>query len=369
MTKLPLPIRVSRVYPAIALVFACSTTAFGYAWGSSQIELLSLSHTYDVRDESLRGQVQALTHTQKETSAQLVTQRAQVTQTAAQLATLKVQLTQQTTELDQKRTALASAQNQLSANATELEQLRSRPPLFSFANSSSQTDVETKQANVKELVTNAYTYIQDLYGKPYLLNSITITFVDQYQIAGSAGEILISNGPKGISIDIHLKDFNKYDFQDSNTVIHEMIHGFHGVAVFQTSAIEEGMTVAATDAVMSKMTAEHILPDFGHLYLDTDAATYATLNRTLRVPASNELLYASANVSDLYQMLGTAWYALYKTDPLAFKKINTAYYSHIQKGEPATTALALQVIAASVPTVSGAPIADYLQANRAFHPQ
>ena len=369
MAIIPLPTRVSRLYPVFALTFALSTSVFGYAWGSSEIELLTLSHTYETRDESLRSQVTALTRSQKETAGILITQRAQVTQTASQLASIKTQLTQQSADLEQKKAALVSAQNQVSANATELQQLRSRPPLFSFANHSSLTDVTTKQAQVKELVANAYTYIQNIYGQPYLLNSITITFVDQYQIAGSAGEILISNGSKGISIDIHLKDFNKYDFQDSNTVIHEMIHGFHGVAVFQTSAIEEGMTVAATDAVMANMTTDHMLPDFGHLYLETDAATYATLNRSLRIPANNELLYASSDVSDIYQLIGSAWYSLYKQDSQAFKKINTYYYAHVQKGEIATTALALQAISDSVPTLKGQPIAVYLAANTAFHPK
>ena len=44
--------------------------------------------------------------------------------------------------------------------------------------------------------------------------------------------------------------FDENSFEDVNTIIHEIMHGFHGVAVFESSAFEEGMTVAATDAVM-----------------------------------------------------------------------------------------------------------------------
>ena len=355
MPTLSRPTRISRLYPAFALTLALSTAVLAYAWGSAEIELTDLSQTYSQRDANLRQQVLSLTADSKDSHAKLAVQQQQITDTAAKLAALQKQQSTLSSQLGTTTQQLATAQNQLSSNASELQTLRSRPPLFSFADQSSLPDVSVKEAAVRSLVSSAYGYIQGVYGQPYLLDSIKITFVKQYDIAGSAGEILISNGPKGISIDIHLKDFNPDDFQDNNTVVHEMIHAFHGVAVFQTSAIEEGETVAATDAVMAKMTADGKLPNFGHLYLQTPDSEYRQLDSSLSIRADNVAFYSDPNISRIYQVIGTAWYKMYQEDPQIFSAVNAEYYPHVQNGQTASTALALQAIRDNLKSVSGVP--------------
>jgi hypothetical protein len=362
------PTRVSRLYPVFALCFALSTAVLAYAWLDTQLNLESLSQQYDSRDATLRAQVASLSKSQVDATAELAVQKAQIDETGGKLADLQQQLATANSQLSGKESALSNAQNQLSSNASELQELRSRPALFDFANDSSQPDVSVQEAAVKQLVTNAYPYIEAVYGEPYLLDQVTITFVNQYQIAGSAGEILISNGPKGISIDIHLKEFNPDDFQDTNTVIHEMIHAFHGIAVIQTSALEEGETVAATDAVMAKMTAAGKIPNFGHLYLTMTPAQYAQENATLQIPADNATFYARPDISEIYQVIGEAWQNLYTQDPTIFSQVNAEYYKHVQNGQAATSTLVLQAIKDNVPTVAGEPINQYLSQNVAFNP-
>lgn len=369
MYTISLPTRISRLYPVFALTFALSTAVLAYAWGSSEIELKNLSALYATRDASLRQQVVSLSADSKNSHAKLTIQEQQITDTAAKLASLQKQQLSLNSQLGTTTRQLATAQNQLSSSASELQTLRARPPLFSFANQSNLTDISVKEAAVKNLVSTAYGYIQTIYGTPYLLDSVKITFVNQYNIAGSSGEILISNGPKGIAIDIHLKDFNPDDFQDNNTVIHEMIHAFHGIAVFQTSAIEEGETVAATDAVMAKMTADNKLPDFGHLYLQIPDSEYQQLNSTLAIQADNARFYASDNIAQIYQVIGQAWYKMYQADPQIFSTINAKYYKKVQNGQTATTALALQSIRDSMISVAGTPIDQYLQTQIAFNPK
>jgi len=370
MVRFTLPSRVSRLYPAFALVFALSTAVLAYAWQSSELELSHLSTNSEKNIELLQSQVTALSQSTKDDESKLQVQKQQIDQAATQLADLKKQYDQASSDLATKESQLKDAQSQLTQTASELNDLRSHPPLFSFQNNStSLKNVDTKESQIKTLITNAYGYIQTLYGQPYLLHSITITFVDNFSIAGSAGEILISNGPDGISINIHLKDFDPNEFQDVNTVIHEIIHGFHGLAVFTTSALEEGITVAMTDAVMSRMITDGKLPHFDHLYITLTPAEYATLNNSLSIPADNTAFYSNSNVAEIYQVIGMAWYQLYLNDPTVFKKINDYYYPHIQKGEKADTPLILDAVRSAIKTVNNQPIATYLAQNSAFNPR
>jgi len=370
MFRFSLPTRVSRLYPAFALVFALSTAVLAYAWQSTEIELTNLSTNSQKNISELQSQVTSLGIGEKDDQAKLQVQKQQIDQAATQLADLKKQYDQASADLSTKETQLKDAQSQLTQTASELNDLRSHPPLFSFQNNSTTLqDVKTKESEIKTLITNAYDYIQTLYGQPYLLHSITITFVDNFSIAGSAGEILISNGPDGININIHLKDFDPNNFQDVNTVIHEIIHGFHGIAVFNTSALEEGITVAMTDAVMSNMIADKKLPHFDHLYITLTPGEYTSLNQTLTIPADNSAFYSNPQVAEIYQVIGMAWYQLYQNDPTIFKQINDYYYPHIQKGEKADTPLILDAIRSAIKSVNNQPIATYLAQNIAFNPR
>lgn len=362
------PTKISRLYPIFSLVLLLNSSVLLYAWQRDQIKLESYS-TYADRETSLKNQVESLLSSQKSDQAQLDQQQQKVTEATNQLLTLQKDVTAKQSQLQQAQEQLKQQQGQLSQNTAELQKLRTRPPLFSFQNNSSLSDAATKQADIKSLVSESYEYIQRLYGAPYLLSSIVITFVDTLSIEGSAGEIVIENSSKGISINIRLKDFDKSSFQDINTVIHEIIHGFHGVAVFNSSAIEEGMTIAATEAVMSQMQKDGKIPNFEHLYLTIDDSLYSQWNSSLRVFADNDQFYADKNVAKIYQLVGTAWYRLYKQDPAIFSKINAAYYSKVQKGSAPDTAMALDAIRASIKSVNGQSIDTYLATNSAFNPR
>jgi hypothetical protein len=347
-----------------------------YRW---QLTRVNADATVQARDRSIASlelEVASLKTQQSLDQSELKDKREALAAATAKLSTIESDLSLKTAALIEKERSLAEAQNklkqqesQLSSNSSELQKLRDRPPLFSFQNQSSQTNLEQQQAELKEVVTNAYDYIQELYGKPYLLNQITITFVDSFSIPGASGEISIENGPGGISIDIHLKSFNKNSFQDVNTIIHEVIHGFHGVGVLEASALEEGIAVAATDAVMERMIADGKLPSFSNLYLVISNSQYTTWNNSLTIHEDASAFYSNPDISKIYQLVGKAWMNFYREDGLFFKKFNDAYYPSVQAGETASTSLVKAKIASVVSSVQGVPIATYLSQNSAFNPQ
>lgn len=291
------------------------------------------------------------------------------------LAKKETELTTKIQELKSKENEISTLQkkisnqeSQLAFNSAELNQLRSRPPLFSFNNESSLTDFENKKAQIKDVVTSAYDIITEIYSQPYLLHSITITFVDNFSINGASGEIKITNSAQGLSIDIRLKDFNKNDFNDVSAIIHEIIHSFHGVAVFETTVYEEGITVAATDVVLARLISDKKISDFGYLYLVISQTTYDSYNDTLNIPSDSIAFYNSPDVSKYYQMAGLAWSKLYQANSNFFKEFNNEYYSNIQNGESGDSNLVQSIIKNKVSTVSGQSIDSFLASQKAFNP-
>ncbi len=325
--------------------------------------------------KELTAQIETLTAARQLDQAKIQVQNQKLDEATASLNSIQEQLVGKTQELATTQLQLTQAQvqleaqkNQLSQNATEIEQLRARPPLFSFQNKSSQLDIAQQQADVKELVTTAYDYMVKMYGQPYLLSAVKITFVDEFSIKGAAGEVVIKNTAKGIETDIHLKSFNKNSFQDVNTVLHEVTHSFHGVAVMQSSALEEGATVAATDALMKQMMTDGKIPTFSRLYLDLSDQEYEEYNSTLKVLADNQLFYTSQDVAKVYQLIGTAWLRFYSQDHDFFKKFNAAYYAKVQQGLQPTDTLIRETLLTVAPEVNGQSIQTYLATNRAFNP-
>ena len=374
MLRISLPTRVSRLYPVFSLTLAIACAVLTYAWQSTLLELNRVSEVQQHQKELL-AKIDTLTTEHQDDKAKIQVQLQKIDEATASLNTVQGQLDSKNKELattqqqlTQAQTQLKSQQDQLSQNASEIDQLRARPPLFSFQNQSSQVNIEQQEADVKELVTTAYDYMVQLYGQPYLLSSITITFVDQFSIAGAAGEVVITNSDKGIATNIHLKSFDKNSFQDINTVLHEITHSFHGVAVLKTSAMEEGATVAATDAVMQQMIADGKIPSFSRLYLSLTDQQYADYNATLRVPEDNQLFYTSPDVAKVYQLIGTAWMRFYKQDRDFFKKFNAAYYAKVQQGIQADDPFVRQILTQVEPTVNGQSTANYLASNKAFNP-
>ena len=376
MRYFPLPTRVSRLYPVFALTFLLSSSILFYAWQSTQLELESLSTLYASRQSILTDRVKSLTADEQRNKAKLQVQKQQLDLNASKLATLQSEIDQKAKaladseqQLHSAQAQLANQQDQLSKNADELKQLRNRPPLFSFANTTNLSDIAGQESDMKSLVTDAYPYIQAIYGQAYLLHQVTITFVNSFTIAGSDGEIVIENGPKGITMNIHVKSFHRSNPQDVETIIHELIHAQHGIAVVTTSALEEGMTVAATDAVTERMIADGKLPHYTNLYLTISDSDYQRLNKILSIPADNTLFYQSPQISEIYQVIGLAWMKLYHENQSAFEKINEAYYPTVEKGGVADSATVLAAVRQVVPSVRGEPIDQFLSENRAFNPQ
>jgi myosin heavy subunit len=370
-----LPSRVSRLYPIFSIVLLLNSSVLFYVWQVDRIKLESFS-TFEEREISLKTQIEQLLSAQKEDRSKLLLQNQKIEEATSQLSALQKQLETTGSELATKEAQLKtqqeqlkSQQEQLGKNASELEKLRERPPLFSFQNNSSAPNIAQQEAEAKQVVTDAYNYIQDIYGKPYLLNSIVITFVDSFSIPGSSGEIVIQNSAKGITININIKSFSRNNFQDVNTLIHEVIHGFHGIAVFETSALEEGIAVATTDAVMRNMIRDKKIPSFSPLYINIDEAQYHQWNNSLTVPGDNKALYSNPSVAKLYQLMGKAWYKLYEEDPTVFKKINDAYYPKVQQGLSPDNATVLNAIRSAVQSVDGQSIDTFLAANQAFNPR
>lgn len=372
---LKMPTRVSRLYPLFALAFLFTSAALFYNW---QYQTINSDATYFAQNrkiEILTSEVESLKFQQENDQNKLASQELRINAAAIQLKELEGQLTTKNSELSTKAAALKKAEEQLknqegqlATNSAEIERLRTRPPLFSFQNESSLPDYETKKEAVKKVVSNAYDTIQEVYGAPYLLSSIVITFVNNFTIPGSSGEIIIENGPNGININIHLKDFDENSFEDTNTIIHEIIHGFHGVAVLDSSAYEEGMTVAAADVVMEKMVAAGTLPAFTELYLTASESQYTNWNNSLKIYADSEKFYSDPNVSRVYQLIGKAWMRFYREDPLFFKKLNDAYYPKAQRGIIPDNVVIRDAIKSVISTVGGTPIETYLSENRAFNP-
>ena len=362
------PTRVSRLYPVLSLVLLLVGSGTLYRWQITQINADTAVQQRDKKIQTLTGQLATLTTQEAKDQTTLSSQAIQLKDTTDKLQKASADLVDKEKSLTDAQAKLKQQQDQLSSNATELQQLRSRPPLFSFQNTSNLPDAAQKEADIKELVTNAYDYIQQLYGQPYLLNQITITFVNQFTIAGAAGEITIQNGSNGISIDIHLKDFDKNNFQDNNTMIHEMLHGFHGVAVMKNSALEEGMTVAGTDAVMEKMIADGKLPHFSNLYIIATDNQYQDWNKNLLIPADNSSFYASNDIAKIYQVIGYAWMKFYREDPNFFKELNEMYYAQVQKGEDPSLSLITTDIEKVLPYVGATPSSVYISQNQAFNP-
>jgi hypothetical protein len=263
-------------------------------------------------------------------------------------------------ELEAANTKLKDQQSQLSNTANELKKLRDRPPLFSFrVDSSSISDVEQKKSDIQYLVTQAYDTINSIYGKPYLLHEVVITFTDQLQSTNANAEIVIQNGSNGLDLTIKLRDFNKNDFNDVSAVIHEIIHSFHGLAVLDPVAYEEGITVAATDAVMTSLRSRGVIPNFADLYIRISESTYTS--SSLSIPSSYATFYGSNDTQMYYQLTGFGWYALYQADSAFFRKFNEKLYTQKNNGVEITADVVRAIIQEVGPSsVKGRSLSDWL---------
>ncbi len=239
--------------------------------------------------------------------------------------------------IKEKEEKIARQQSQISANSKELQELRRRPPLFSFQNRSSNPDIESQKADVKNLVENAYSFIEDLYGSPYLLHQITISFVDSLSREGSAAETYIKNSAEGLEIDIRIKSFDKSNYSHINMIIHEVVHGFHGIAIVMPVAYEEGMAVAVSDLVMDRLQQSGKITTPSR-FLEHRAFPGIT------IPLDSSQFYSGDKVWERYQVVGESWWQLEKAHPGALKRFNEEWYKHIRDGEEPNQELVKQTL-------------------------
>ncbi len=282
----------------------------------------------------------------------------------AELAKATESLNAKLKELDTAQKKIKSQESQIAANSTELSKLRNRPPLFSFkVDATKLVNSETKKEEIKQVVTDAYDVIADVYGVPYLLHSVTINLVDSLSNPNAGAETEISNGPNGLSLTIRLTDFDRNSFNDVNGVIHELIHTFHGLAILNPIAYEEGITVAAADAVMEKLIASGKTPSFKPLYVRMSKEEYASTS--LFLPQNDAQFYASADVGQYYQIAGYGWLQLYRSDTAFFRRFNEKIYNHKKNGTEITQQLVLDTVRQVISSAGGMSISDWL-ATRAF---
>lgn len=290
----------------------------------------------------------------------------QLKQLNSDLATAKKELGSAQRQLTTLNDQIKSQKSQLSSNSAELDALRARPPLFKFVSSTGR-DVSADETAVKEIVAKAYDAISSIYGKPYLLNQIKIDFTDSLQINGAVGEINIANSSNGIEITIKLINFDRSSPEDVNTLVHELIHGFHGVAALESPALEEGITIAATEAVLARLNDQGTITDIpAFITLSQDEAS--TLNSNLGQPSSSSTFYSSPKVSVYYQLAGWSWYQLYRSDHNFFQNFNEALYQKVQQGENVTNETVRNLIRNSVSSVNGQSSSDFVAEQIMFNP-
>jgi hypothetical protein len=321
--------------------------------------------TQETEERIAKSQTEFYRTEQERITNELKTKQDELTLKSSELDTKKIELNKTNQDLTQKIKELNSAKSQLTANAAELSKLRSRPPLFSFkVESSSIANIEQKKEDLKQVVTDAYDVMVDVYSQPYLLSSVTITFVDSFSNPNAGAEIVISNGSQGLQLTIKIKDFNKNDFNDVNAIIHEITHSFHGLAVLDPVAYEEGITVAATDAMMARLIALGKIPHFSPLYVRISSGDYA--NSSLSLPRNNNQFYSSNNTGDYYQLAGYGWYELYKADSGFFKKFNEKIYTTKRDGKEITETVVKDTLKSVVTgPVQGQSVDSWLQ-TKAF---
>lgn len=351
-------------YINVLVVLMLSATTIGLAlqYRIGKITQAYDLHAKDVEVSIANQQADQLLSKVNEIEDQLVNKQKELEAKSAEVTKKQSELEKASKDLDSANKKVKDQQSQLSANASELSRLRDRPPLFVFqADNSSLANLEQKKQDIKDVVNAAYDVITDIYGKPYLLHSVTINFVSSFTNTNASAEISISNSQDGLSITIKLKDFDKNNFNDVNAVIHEIVHSFHGVAVFESVYAEEGITVAAADLVMEKLIADKKIPSFSPLYIRISYDTY--ISSTLSIPSD---IYSSDKVADYYQLGGYGWREIAKADSNFLKTLNEKLYTKKREGNAMTSSLIKQAIKESTSAhVHGKSIDEWLQ-TKAF---
>lgn len=282
----------------------------------------------------LEDEVKAVSAKLASTEQDLIKKLEEFKKSQDELKKTQTEIAAKKKEIDSLSGKIKNQENQLAANSSELEKLRARPALFLVENKSTVSNSNTVIAELKSVVEAAFDEIRSLYGEAYLLNQVTIQLVDSLARPNVAGEITIQNSKEGIKYTIKIKKFSKSSMIDVTTIVHEIVHAFHGIAFVEPVGYEEGITVAATEEIVSVLMSRGVVPNFSTRYLRISPEREAELEAdpNFTIPASKDSFYGSDQTSDYYQMTGRAWQNLAGGDRGFYKRFNEALYVKVRSG-------------------------------------
>lgn len=314
-----------------------------------------------LRNTELTQDKTKLTGELKDVSVKLTTTEKELATKLDELKKTQSEITAKKKEIDSLSSKIKNQESQLAANSAELDKLRSRPPLFLVENKSSIAGGETAISELRQVVEAAFDEIKVLYGDAYLLNQVTVQLVDSLSRPNVAGEITIQNSKEGLKYTIKIKKFSKNNMLDVTTIVHEIIHAFHGIAFLEPVAYEEGITVAATEEIVSFLISRGLVPNFSSRYLNISAERETELEQdpNFVIPASTDAFYGSDQTAEFYQMTGRAWQKLAGGDRGFYKRFNEALYAKVRAGTDPRG----QVVLDTIREVKGS-----VPAKKAFNP-
>ena len=193
----------------------------------------------------------------------------------------------------------------------------------------------TDQAFLQQVVSQVYPAIVNLYGAPAVSGTVTVV---------NAGNI-----DSGIVTDSQFVSFGVYDVSHNQILlptyasnesftqgfIVNILHAFHGPAVFQYDAWEQGFARAAA-AVIARQTAGTIgiTDPAGNGLIDLlpyyDLLNQPSLGNSTFIPPSQANVTLDNGGSLLVARLGmsgAAWLKVYIENPDFFRQFNAAYYA------------------------------------------
>lgn len=359
------PRRVSRLFVILFIFSATLNALLGITYGYLQITHTRITEQQDAVIQSTLKQATGYKNERDDAQATVAEKNIELDGLNKELAAKNKELTNLEKQLNSLASKINTQEVQLAANSSELESLRSRPPLFSFQRNTSR-NVSQDETEVREIVTAAYDVIKEVYGAPYILHQITINFVDALSISGASGEISISNSSSGLDITIRMTSFDKDSYENVNTIVHEIIHGFHGLSALSEPIMEEGIAVAATDVVMRKLYEKGTI-NFNQDYVIISDEQAGQLNSSLSSPPNSSALYSSPYVASYYQLAGWAWTKIYEADSSFFAKFNNSLYGRVIDGTSASKELSRSIIKQLVGTINGQSSADFLASQIIFN--
>ena len=197
---------------------------------------------------------------------------------------------------------------------------------------------DADRSYLQTLVSLMYPRIIEIYGAPSWTGNVEIvntgpldtSTIPQVQRAAFGGYD-VSNSRILLPI---------FDNQDSfaHALLLNMVHAFHGPAVFQYDAWEQGFARAASAAIICRFNANFGFEDATANYYYTLLPFYDLLNQpalgnsTFFPPSqANLVLQGQATIGKMLLprlgMSGAAWLKVYIENPNFFKQFNAAYYA------------------------------------------